>query len=774
MARTRKQVQTAAQHPTPTPTTGQATPEERTRPQLHPRDWQYARAVPIQNRLQTEAQRAAVVDELRAICEGDLSSVWIDIVKDWFLFCAGVEVNPISHLETFVEILALRVGGDEDAALRLLEHEQAVVLAELRAEGKHVPIVSGLPDGDGESDEESDMPSGEDVRQDVAENLSTSAKNSFIHMAMSSRVSHIFAGVLQSHAEWWCDLCGSWASRFKKFLFSNKEYVADDHLAAIDALRGIRAVPDTVGKTANWRKAVKFGSLARVFELVCSPAAHLLVQPHSLTSFRLNAWTVSLSERWHAWTDYGDLDAIELPAAVPDGTKTDPVIAQDFVKALCDYPNIIPSACDPLSVLFLTTEDAFMRAWNTWLKRSLLKCGATDALTWHPRTLYRLLMGMSEKNFTKVCWEDFPAELQTILTESWEFCNMRLDQAAYAHHPAGASEPLAGATGEIAEEGSSSKRVWVSRRSREEMDDLEGVAVTWADEEDRLPPKGIHGARASTTYMTPEELGLREIKPDLQIIARCKRHIVKIMDNDTKSCVGGIRYNLLHPETLQGIKDSHEKASANPSVQRGMLLRAWQYGKMVPFGFRVPQGGRAGDGYTTYGTTRVENIDDMKMIFSVACDTECIVQALRASDPPSFHKLRDVTRDAQMHRIGTTGPTAFYCVNYLSCQHLDTETACSMSCQLGLDTEYSDEYDFAYTEYGVVFRTVENCGWWFDASKVHGSVMPRLSTVNKGAKRRMSTGIHITIRKKDMEKSAYLSSVLDLHDARCAIWKRRM
>ncbi|TCD60748.1 hypothetical protein EIP91_009601 [Steccherinum ochraceum] len=524
-----------------------------------------------------------------------------------------------------------------------------------------------------------------------------------------------------------------------------------------------------------------------------------------------------------------------------DGTQRKRKNMQQFVNALCKYPGIIPTACNPLSVLFMTTLDAFMRAWRTWLRPSLQERNVPNVLEWDPEAIFRHLMSASitpeEAELTEIetdaisaaspqsppvtvaveeavmesapvafypptverppnppltfdiGWTNMPVPLRTIILQSWRFANMKLDQSRYAHNPKapGAQRiPMRDLPVQELSVGNCPRcrhlppeqqcvqEMRMEKRSDAEMAALDGGVVTWAEEHDRLPPKGLHGAQNNTKYYTPKELGLRVIEPDEAIIDRCKRQIVRVIDAKSGEHVGGVVYNMFHPETLEEMQDSHARAATGTSVKRGALLQAWQYGDMYAWGFRQPQGGRPGDGYTTYGSTKAENIQDMKNLFDIGCDSECMLQMLRVCDPAAFTKIRQVTREAELHRVGTGGTTSYYCKNYMSCIHGDTEAAISMSSQLGLDVAHEDEFDFAFVEYGVVFRTVVNCGWWFDASKKHASVIPRHSTVKKYGKKSMSSGIHITIRKKDMERAAHLSKVMDRYGKRRALWREKM
>ncbi|TCD63352.1 hypothetical protein EIP91_005630, partial [Steccherinum ochraceum] len=199
---------------------------------------------------------------------------------------------------------------------------------------------------------------------------------------------------------------------------------------------------------------------------------------HSLTSYRLNAWTTSLAAVWHNWTDYKGMKTTRKINAWVDGTDRKLINMQEFILALCQYPGIIPTACNPLSVLLMTTLDAFLTAWRTWLRPSLVECDVPQVEDWDPEGIYRHLMSVSDETevsekaeannmaacrddlgkphpdmdaeggdpatkkpsrppplFFNVGWKNIPLPLQTIIFQSWRFANIKLDQSRYAHRP---------------------------------------------------------------------------------------------------------------------------------------------------------------------------------------------------------------------------------------------------------------------------------------------------------------------------------------------------
>ena len=76
--------------------------------------------------------------------------------------------------------------------------------------------------------------------------------------------------------------------------------------------------------------------------------------------------------------------------------------------------------------------------------------------------------------------------------------------------------------------------------------------------------------------------------------------------------VGCFCYNAFTKDVLAAMIESHALVTKNKGVRRGGTFQQFAYGKMVPVGARVPQGGAPGDGYAPYAhmtSDTVEAID---------------------------------------------------------------------------------------------------------------------------------------------------------------------
>lgn len=72
-------------------------------------------------------------------------------------------------------------------------------------------------------------------------------------------------------------------------------------------------------------------------------------------------------------------------------------------------------------------------------------------------------------------------------------------------------------------------------------------------------------------------------------------------------------------ETVDTLLRHHAQAVASaPSVHRGGSHESWRLGVMVPIGSRIPQGGRPGDAYASYGYMSAETPEQIDILFDQA------------------------------------------------------------------------------------------------------------------------------------------------------------
>lgn len=166
-------------------------------------------------------------------------------------------------------------------------------------------------------------------------------------------------------------------------------------------------------------------------------------------------------------------------------------------------------------------------------------------------------------------------------------------------------------------------------------------------------------------------------------------------------------------------------------INRGKDFSRCSFGTMRAAGFRMAQGGRPGDGYSSYPGTEIEQsyIDQsIKNLFNLARvsninyfplhflnyifyqDTNTIMENVRIAFPEAHKAIKNNAESASTLPLGKYGLNTFYCWNYVAPQHTDMDRSFTISIQLEKSGE-SDEYNFACSEYGFYIETQVNTLW---------------------------------------------------------------
>ncbi|KAF7971900.1 hypothetical protein HWV62_19527, partial [Athelia sp. TMB] len=440
-------------------------------------------------------------------------------------------------------------------------------------------------------------------------------------------------------------------------------------------------------------------------------------------SERLYCWTDSLAMLLHSWTpeEAKEHFSTTYPPVPKPWAFVDP---EKFLIILSLHPELIPCAARPSTVFLFMSQANFLEAWYTWLMPGLIELGH-NANYWNPIELYSHVMAVLASNKPKTfTFNQTPSAANTKLILHARLC-LILNE-----------------TQKIRDSNKLIKKLGKVKLTRNDVDKLIGSIITCADIGDRVEPKKTYGKRQrlQPQIYTPAELGLQPISFRPVVYARCGRDIHILKNHENGEEVGGIQFR--HPalelkpkQSLPSIWDTlvqhHQDVSTFKGIQRGAAFQAAHTGDMVAIGSRQPAGGIPGDTYREYPGLSGENLEGIKTLFSYAYDADVLDAIISGMAPKLFAELHNIFKEYQVNRLGSTGNNMYYCHNYTSPQHRDEDEGVSFCIQLGKRC-YPDEFNFAFTEWGVYIVTEEKCIWWFISSHVHGTVMPRLSSLEKG------------------------------------------
>jgi hypothetical protein len=73
---------------------------------------------------------------------------------------------------------------------------------------------------------------------------------------------------------------------------------------------------------------------------------------------------------------------------------------------------------------------------------------------------------------------------------------------------------------------------------------------------------------------------------------------------------------------------------------------------------------------------------------------------------------RKILNNQATDRLGSSGSNLFYCHSYMAPQHVDDDCTPCISVQLDKNKCGEDDYNFAYTEWGISVITARNVMWF--------------------------------------------------------------
>ncbi|KAJ7820880.1 hypothetical protein B0H14DRAFT_2599661 [Mycena olivaceomarginata] len=322
-------------------------------------------------------------------------------------------------------------------------------------------------------------------------------------------------------------------------------------------------------------------------------------------------------------------------------------------------------------------------------------------------------------------------------------------------------------------------RIW--EVDKLEVRGLRGCVITCADPDDRLEPKAwkVHGAKktADTLWKTPEELGLKELVPrdTPHIVEGCKRDITILVDRKTQTQVGCVIFGAVTGEDLEKLKKTNESLVNGYGLKRSAEQQKWAYGKMTAYGSRIPKGGRRGDTYRAYTHISADTDNDIHTLFDLA----------------KANAAKAMRMNTGLDPTGTTTCNLYACHDYMSCGHWDldglpeknqtkkktkTDAPEKLSNCLGTCLQYtkncrSDEFNFSYTEWGILVKTVPGCIWVFNARDMHQVTLPRRSSLQAANGNPMSSGSHITVSTANANKARAILRARRLHRTTAEYWR---
>lgn len=106
----------------------------------------------------------------------------------------------------------------------------------------------------------------------------------------------------------------------------------------------------------------------------------------------------------------------------------------------------------------------------------------------------------------------------------------------------------------------------------------------------------------------------------------------------------------------------------------------------------------------------MDGFDLIKGLLSLQA-AHIIVDLVAPMIPEAASALKSTTQEYGVDPLGAMGVNLYSCSDYMSAGHFDHD-ACMGACMQYRKRSKPDEFNFAYTQWGVYIETQDNCAWW--------------------------------------------------------------
>ncbi|KAJ3535716.1 hypothetical protein NMY22_g6363 [Coprinellus aureogranulatus] len=729
--------------------------------------------------------------------------------------------------KSFVEAIYLDGSGQRVELEALLESLQLSILSYMYGEGALVhPVQHALGEDIVESEEMAEI--------DVSDYEPSVAPQPMEDMGLSREYDRTFAQFcelvddeewqkeLNGNPELWMPLCQSWVDDLTVG-FQEREvrgvpstvidlvipaynaHVVDRHLeqniglggtlceshysAIVSVLRAMRKVKPRTFRSPAWTHCVKASGLARIaLSWSDRKAIALWRSPFVIKLLRLHRISLTLLVVLTNWVprqvvlQEERIPSFRWVVSKPRLSRTE-VIAhgRDVIKALVKHPEIIPLDSSPSSAYLFVNQESFVEAWEDFLLYGLQDKGYDVSPLYNQGQLNRELFRQISRAIpdrliprNRVHIKD--PRLLVILERSEKILNKKHDMA-----PRG----LGGLMGRADRQNLTKpchrcRNEDPSERCVQDLlvsvkppqTDLVGCGVSVYPLEEVVKPRGNKksGKDVKPLLHPINDLGLREIRCNEDVIKRCGVQIFRILDKDTPGPNHVLRdfwvYKAFDDDTFKSLSEHVRRFSHYKGIVRGSQFETFTQGKMCPFGERTPRGGAPGDCHRLYDSMSAATPELVHCLFDNAEDSLVFSILARQVAPEIYSQIEDACDVGE--RVGTSRSTLYYCRNYAAPLHRDDDVGPGLCATLDFEAERY-EYCFINMAYPFYFAPRPGSFWSFRGSDIHGTSLPALR-MRGGAAVRVSETEHRAKPRKNAKTAARYRQVRAMQTSLEEFW----
>ncbi|KAG9309251.1 hypothetical protein JVU11DRAFT_10733 [Chiua virens] len=284
---------------------------------------------------------------------------------------------------------------------------------------------------------------------------------------------------------------------------------------------------------------------------------------------------------------------------------------------LISQHDMIPMAIKPHSIVFLSSEQNFVGAYQDWLFHSVSRMGmkfrSQDA-----RKMFQAICRLTPQSWTK--W-DLSPEMMEFLALSKTLQDSQKAWKTEAHRNKNLnSVPWDGCQVCKNLDGTKQCVQYLLVHGSKIKDKVEKKLIIAGDD------GGMESPISSLTdkCVLLNDLNLGYIELDHEVYDYCGWFVVHLLNADTKEDVAGVVFNLLNDAEMVNLEENQARIKRLTSKLKCRKLfsdfSGWKglRGGMYPVGFRQPSGGHPGDGYAPYPATEIVNQEDAHIFFAYA------------------------------------------------------------------------------------------------------------------------------------------------------------